>query len=170
MKRYLLSHACRYGDPPATRARRTFLKGVLTAVGALLSAGLLKPLHALAAEWPKTAFESGKIEGTLQNLFGVTQTTASASIKITAPYQAENGATVRLAVSADLPNVSTIAVLVEKNERPLIMAMNFSGAQPYLSLRMKMAQTSDVYVVVKSQGKLYSAKQNIKVTVGGCGG
>jgi len=35
---------------------------------------------------------------------------------------------------------------------------------------MKMAQTSDVYVIVKSGGKLYSTKQNIKVTVGGCGG
>jgi predicted secreted protein len=34
---------------------------------------------------------------------------------------------------------------------------------------MKMAETSDVRVVVKSQGKLYSAKQNIKIVEGGCG-
>ena len=40
----------------------------------------------------------------------------------------------------------------------------------YFSARMKMAQTSDVVAVVKSGGKLYSARQNIKVTVGGCGG
>jgi len=150
-------------------ARRNLFKGALVAT-AWLAAGVLKPLRALAAEWPKTGFESRKIEDSLQHLFGITQTTPSASIKITAPYQAENGATVRLAATTDLPNVSTIAVFVEKNERPLIMAMNFSGAQAYLSLRMKMAQTSDVYVVAKSQGKLYSAKQSIKVTVGGCGG
>jgi len=152
------------------RARRAFLKNSLVAACAWLAGSLIKPLRALAAEWPKTAFESHKIEETLQNLFGNTQMTPSASIRITAPYQAENGATVRLAATADLPHVSSIAVLVEKNERPLIMAMSFNGAQPYVSLRMKMAQTSDVYVVVKSQGKLYSAKQNIKVTVGGCGG
>ncbi len=152
------------------RARRTFLKGSVVAVAAWLGTGVLKPLHALAAEWPKTAFEAHKIDETLQNLFGTSQITPSASIKITAPYQAENGATVHCAVFADLPNVSTVAILVEKNEHPLIVAMNFSGALPYLSLRMKMAQTSDVYAVVKSQGKLYSAKQNIKVTVGGCGG
>ena len=33
-----------------------------------------------------------------------------------------------------------------------------------------MAQTSDVHVVVKAGGKLYSAKAAIKVTAGGCGG
>ena len=46
----------------------------------------------------------------------------------------------------------------------------FPGAEGYFSARMKMAQTSDVYAVVKSGGKLYMAKQNIKVTVGGCWG
>ncbi len=153
-----------------TRARRTFLKSSLAVVGAWLATGFISPLRALAAQWAKTAFESRKLEDALQNLFGPTQTTPSASIRITAPYQAENGASVRLAVTTDLPNVNTIAVLIEKNERPLVTAMNVSGAQPYLSLRMKMAQSSDVHVVVKSQGKLYSAKQNIKVTVGGCGG
>jgi sulfur-oxidizing protein SoxY len=33
-----------------------------------------------------------------------------------------------------------------------------------------MGQTSDVHAVLKSGGKLYSAKQTVKVTAGGCGG
>jgi len=37
-------------------------------------------------------------------------------------------------------------------------------------LRLKMAHSSDVHVIARSQGKLYSAKQNIKVTIGGCDG
>jgi sulfur-oxidizing protein SoxY len=151
-------------------SRRRILQGGLAALATWCVAGLLKPLRAVAAEWSKSAFESRKLDDALQHLFGATDATPSASIRITAPYQAENGATVRFEVSTDLPNVSTIAVLVEKNERPLVMAMTFSGAQPFVSLRMKMAQSSDVHAVVKSQGKLYSAKQNIKVTVGGCGG
>ncbi len=150
--------------------RRTFLNGSVAVLAGWLVAGLLNPLRLLAADWPKPAFESRKVEEALQSLFGVSQTTPSASVHIIASTQAENGATVPFAVATDLPDVSTIAVLVEKNERPLIMAMNFFGAQPYLSLRMKMAQTSDVYAIVRSQGKLYSAKLNIKVTVGGCGG
>jgi sulfur-oxidizing protein SoxY len=150
----------------AVTSRRTVLKGALAALGAWV----LVPWRALAAEWSKPAFESRKVEEALQNLFGATQATPSASIRIVAPQQAENGATVRFEVSTTLPNTSTIAVLVEKNERPLVLAMHVNGAQPFVSLRMKMAQSSDVHAIVKSQGKLYSAKQNIKVTIGGCGG
>ena len=73
-------------------------------------------------------------------------------------------------MSAEMPNVEAIAVLVEKNPSPLIVYTTFAGAEGYLSVRLKMAETSDVYAVVKSGGKLYMAKQNIKVTVGGCGG
>ncbi|MHB1142279.1 MAG: thiosulfate oxidation carrier protein SoxY [Sulfuricaulis sp.] len=47
---------------------------------------------------------------------------------------------------------------------------SFAGADGYFSARMKMGQTSDVVAVVKAGGKLYTAKQNVKVTVGGCGG
>ncbi len=153
----------------ANRSRRVFLKNGLALAAIGFASYLLKPLRALAAEWPKNAFESKKIDEALQSLFGGAQATTSASIRINAPYQAENGATVRFVATIDLPNVSTVAVLVEKNERPLVMTMNYAGAEPYISLRLKMAQTSDVYVVAKSQGKLYIAKQNIKVTVGGCG-
>ena len=47
---------------------------------------------------------------------------------------------------------------------------HFSGAEGYFSARMKMGKTSDVKVYVKSGGKLHMASQQIKVTVGGCGG
>lgn len=149
-------------------ARRVFLKGGLAVVTGWVVAGLLKPLRAFAAEWPKIAFESRKIEDTLRNLFGTSQTSPSASIKITAPSEAENGAFVRCAVSVDLPDVTTVAVLVERNPVPLVTAMNFNGAKAYLTLGMKMAQTSDVYAIAKSHGELYSAKQNIQVVVSGC--
>jgi len=36
--------------------------------------------------------------------------------------------------------------------------------------RVKMGQTSDVYAVVKADGKFYMAKKEVKVTLGGCGG
>lgn len=152
--------------------RRTFLKSglALGLVSAAAAAGLLKPARVLAAEWPKGAFEAKKLEEAIQNLFGSAQATASGSIRIKAPLQAENGAVVPIAVTADLPNVQSIALLVEKNNQPLIANVNLSGAEGYFSARMKMGQTSDVHVIVKSGGKLYSARQNIKVTVGGCGG
>ena len=152
--------------------RRTFLKGTLatSVVAVAAGAGLLKPARVLAAEWPKNAFDAKSVEDTLKSLYGNGQAAASGAIKIKAPIQAENGAVVPISVSTTLPNVESIAVLFEKNERPLVCSVSLKGADGYFSARMKMGSTSDVHCVVKSGGKLYSAKQNIKVTVGGCGG
>jgi sulfur-oxidizing protein SoxY len=36
--------------------------------------------------------------------------------------------------------------------------------------RIKLAEQSDITVVVKANGKLYSATKFVKVTKGGCGG
>jgi sulfur-oxidizing protein SoxY len=152
--------------------RRTFLKSTLagTALTVAAAAGLLKPARVLAAEWPKAAFDAEKIEAALQALYGSGQAAPSGSIKIKAQLQAETGDQVPISVTADLPNVEAISIYVEKNARPLVANVSLSGAEPYFNTRMKMGQTSDVHVVCKSAGKLYSAKQTIKVTVGGCGG
>ncbi|MEK7796965.1 MAG: thiosulfate oxidation carrier protein SoxY [Pseudomonadota bacterium] len=157
---------------PQQATRRTFLKATLgaSAVGLAASAGLLTPTRVLAAEWPKNAFDAKSIADALKDLYGASASTASGSIKIKAPIQAENGAVVPIAVSANLPNVQGLAVFVEKNAQPLVASVALTGAAGYFSARMKMGQTSDVHVVCKAGGKLYSAKQTIKVTVGGCGG
>jgi sulfur-oxidizing protein SoxY len=152
-------------------SRRSFLKSSLavSALGLLASAGMLRPSRAQAAEWPKGAFEAKKIDDAIKGVFGSSVTSPSVAVKIDALPNAENGAVVSISVSVDIPNVEAIAIFVEKNNSPLIAYATFSGAEPYLAARMKMAQTSDVHVVAKAGGKLYSAKQNIKVTVGGCG-
>ena len=152
--------------------RRLFLKNTL-ATAVLLgagSAGLFRPGWAFAAEWPKDAFSAKKLDEAINALFGSSQTSPSAAIKLKVPTQAENSAQVQIQVLADMPNVEAIAVFVEKNPAPLIAHASFAGAEGYFSARMKMAQTSDVVAVVKAGGKLYSARQNVKVTAGGCGG
>jgi sulfur-oxidizing protein SoxY len=138
--------------------------------GLAAAAGLLKPTHVLAAEWPKGAFDAKSVEDSLKTLFGNAASSVSGSVKIKASPQAENAATVPITVSADMPNVEAVSIFVEKNDFPLICNATMSGAEGYLHARMKMRQTSDVLVVVKSGGQLFTAKQNIKVTVGGCGG
>lgn len=148
--------------------RREFLKNSFAVLSACVLGGLMKPLRALAGGWPRVAFESHGIDETLRSLFGTALTTPSTSITITAPAKAENGALVRCAVAADLPDVTSVAVLVERNPIPLVTAMSFNGAKAYLALGMKMAQTSDVYAIARSQGKLYSARQNIQVVLSGC--
>ena len=156
-----------------TLNRRTFLKGTL-AGGVLTvaaSAGLLKPTQVLAAAWPKSAFDAKTTDAAISGLYGNATVAPNLAIKIEAPLQAENGAVVPITVSTTLPNVESIAILVEKNATPLICNVALmNGAQGYFKVRMKMGKTSDVKVIVKAGGKLHSASQQIKVTVGGCGG
>ncbi len=152
--------------------RRSFLKGTLagSAVAVAVGAGLLSPRAVLAA-WPKAAFEAKSVNDAMKGLFGSADNTPSGDIKIKAPDIAENGAVVPVSVSTSLGKVDSIAVIAEKNGTPL--ASNFrlgASAIPNVSTRIKMGKTSDVIAVVKANGKAYSARKNVKVTIGGCGG
>jgi len=44
------------------------------------------------------------------------------------------------------------------------------NAEADISMRVKMGQSSDVYALVKADGKFYMTKKEVKVTLGGCGG
>ena len=152
--------------------RRTFLQSTLagSVLAVAASAGLLTPIRVLAAAWPAGAFEAKTIDDALKSLYGTTTTVDSKAITITAPPQAENSAVVPITVSTTLPNVESIAILVAGNPNPLVANATLFGAAGFFSARMKMGKTSDVKVIVKSGGKLHVATQQIKVTVGGCGG
>jgi len=152
--------------------RRTFLKRSLagSAVAIAASAGLLSPQIVMAA-WPKAAFEAKKVDQVMSGLFGSADNNPSNDIKIKAPDIAENGAVVPVTVSSSLQGVESIAIIASKNGTPL--AANFklgSGAKADVSTRIKMGKTSDIIAVVKSGGKAYTARKNVKVTIGGCGG
>lgn len=44
------------------------------------------------------------------------------------------------------------------------------ATEGFISTRIKMGQSSNVIAVVKADGKLHSARKEVKVTIGGCGG
>ncbi|MEJ2622801.1 MAG: thiosulfate oxidation carrier protein SoxY [Candidatus Thiodiazotropha sp.] len=152
--------------------RRIFLKRSLAAgsVGVAAATGLLAPQQVLAA-WNKAAFESKEINGALSALLGSSDMSESADIKVKAPDIAENGAVVPITVDAGMEGVESIAIIASNNPVPLVA--NFvmgPGATGFVSTRIKMGKTGDVIGVVKAGGKLYSAKKEVKVTIGGCGG
>lgn len=152
--------------------RRTLLKaGMATGTLAIATAaGLLTPRHVLAA-WPEKAFKAKKYPDALQALTGTDQLTDSNSIKVKAPDIAENGAVVSVTVTTSLPNVENISMFVPVNAFPLSASYDMSTATDgFITGRIKMAKTSDVIAVVKADGKLYTAKKTVKVTLGGCGG
>lgn len=144
-------------------------RGLLGALAAVLVAGLLKPVLALAA-WNKEAFGAKSAADALKGL-GAASPEPSKDIVIEAPEIAENGAVVPVEITSNIPGTTHIAVVIEKNPFPLAARFEFKeGALPFVKLNAKMGETSDVRVVASAGGRHYSAAKEIKVTIGGCGG
>ncbi len=153
-------------------ARRTVLRGAgsLGALSALVLAGVLKPTAVYAADWNKAAFEAKDTAGALKGM-GAAASADSKDLILKVPDIAENGAVVPVDVLSNIPNTTSIAILVEKNPQPLCAQFDFAnGALPEVAARLKMGQTSLVKAVAKADGKFYTAQKEVKVTVGGCGG
>ena len=152
--------------------RREFLT-VLT--GALVAAML--PINALAellnqtwnSAWNKAAFEATKLDEATKGL-NISTETSSKYIEIIAPDRAENGAVVQIEITSNIANTESITVLVEHNPTPLIGTFSFSnGALPFVITRIKMAEDSDVKVIVKADGKFFTASKKVVVLENGCG-
>ncbi|MGD2117766.1 MAG: thiosulfate oxidation carrier protein SoxY [Chromatiales bacterium] len=157
---------------PNRTTRRLFLKTSIAAstLGVALGAGLLSPRTVMAA-WPAEAFKARKTQQALQALMGNESTSPSESITIKAPDIAENGAVVPVTIDTSINGAESIALIASNNATPLVASFNLGkGAQGYVSTRIKMGKTGDVVAVVKSGGKLFSARKGVKVTIGGCGG
>jgi sulfur-oxidizing protein SoxY len=88
-----------------------------------------------------------------------------------APDIAENGAVVPVEIESALPNTRAIAIVVEKN--PHALSANFSipdGTDAFVATRVKVAETSNLYALVKTDTGYFYATKLVKVTLGGCGG
>ena len=152
--------------------RRILLKSSLaaSATGMAISAGLLTPKAVLAA-WNTAAFDAKDVNSALTGVFGNADATDSDKIKLKAPDVAENGASVTITVDSKLAKTESISILVSGNATPLSATFNLGAkTEGYITTNIKMGKSSDVVAVVKADGKLYSTKQQVKVTIGGCGG
>jgi sulfur-oxidizing protein SoxY len=140
-------------------------KTLLGAAAALL----LKPFAALAA-WNKDAFGAKTPADALKSL-GVAGAQPSKDLVIDAPQIAENGAVVPIEIESRIPGTTSLTVLIDKNPFPLNSRFTFlDGALPFVKLNAKMGETSEVRVLAQAGGRYYAASQEIKVTIGGCGG
>ncbi len=148
--------------------RRTMLSRSAEVAALLAGAGLLP--QPAQAEWAKSAFEAKSAGDALKALAGATPT-ESKDVVLTAPDIAENGAVVPVGVTSAIPKTESIAILVEKNPNMLAAVFDIPpGTDPAVTTRIKMGQSSNVYALVKADGKYYVATKEIRVTLGGCGG
>lgn len=152
--------------------RRDVLKagGGAAVYSALASMGFSAANPALANTYKKDWFETRSIADTLK-VMGVGSPVNSADVVITSPDIAENGAVVPVGVASKIAKTEMIAVMVEKNPAMMAGFYEFTpNADADISMRVKMGQSSDVYALVKADGKFFVAKKEVKVTLGGCGG
>jgi len=145
--------------------RRILLKLI-----ALAGAAFAVPRRLFAA-WPERAFAAEKAADALSALAPGVTPKPSDRLRLKVPLIAENGALVPVTVSTDIENVSRIAVIIDKNPNPLAAAFELTPASiPEIALRFKMNETSAVMAVVEADGEIYTASQEVKVTLRGCGG
>jgi len=154
--------------------RRAALKtGSATAVfGMFVAAGLVRPTDAYAqAAWNQGAFAAKGLDATVKALGGATPVQTKDMSWGSTPEIAENGAVVPVTVVSNLPKTESIAILVEKNPNTLSAVFNIpAGTDANVGTRLKLGETSNVYALIKADGKYYVAQREIKVTLGGCGG
>lgn len=151
--------------------RRCLLRGAVSSatLAVAVAAGLMRPRAILAAEIPRYFDAANSLSAALHAL-RASNPAYSPAIRILAPDIAEDGASVFVDFACALPNVDTVAIFADRNPQPLLAAFHLEPeVLPALQMRVKVHQTSNVWVFVRSNGQFYKAAKGVKVTIGGCG-
>jgi len=128
--------------------------------------------------WNGAAFAAAKEAAEDIAKFTGGKTPEKGKIAIELPEIAENGNTVPLSVSVDLPMtadnyVSEVLVVADGNPRPGVATFQFTPAsgKAEAATRIRLATTQNIIVVAKtSGGQFFTDQKLVKVTIGGCGG
>lgn len=148
-----------------TQSKRDFLRAAsIAAVAAVIA-------PRMASATPSEVAEE------IRKLYG-DRSFASGRIKLDAPQIAENGLMVPIGVEVESPMtpqdyVKSVHVFAEGNPAPGVVSYRFmpEAGRAAATMRMRLAQTQNIVVLAEmSNGEIFSARQQITVTVGGCGG
>lgn len=144
--------------------RRTLLKAGLQAG----LTGLLLPLGARAA-YPTKAFLAKEVPEALREVFGSADIGPGDGIDIEAPHIASDARMVPVRVSSRYDNTESITLVVSGNESPFTAHFKLYEAQKFVSTRVRMSATSDLLVIVKADGNLYTGTRPVRVGRNSCG-
>lgn len=126
----------------------------------------------------RTAFaDAAAVEKSIAEVVG-DKTLNEGRVSLTLPEIAENGSKVPMEIQVESPmtesdHVKAVHVFAEGNPEPDVATFRFTPAngRAWASTRIRLAQTQDVVAVAEmSDGSMYSARQEVRVTIGGCGG
>lgn len=143
--------------------RRTALMAPLVAI-----AGALVARNAFATADQAKEWLAGHAKGTPKD----------GKVTLKAPEIAENGNAVPLTVSVESgmtekSYVKAIYVAADGNPNPGVAVFELTplSGKAEIALRVRLQQTEKIVAVAEmSDGSLYTASREVKVTIGGCGG
>ncbi|SLN32681.1 sulfur oxidation protein SoxY [Roseivivax jejudonensis] len=127
-------------------------------------------LGAFAATFVLPKFAFAATEDAIAEFTGGAAT-GQGDLTLTAPEIAENGNTVPIEI--DAPGAEAVLILAAGNPNPDVATFHFGplAGSHVASTRIRLAGTQDVVAVAKmSDGSFVEARQEVKVTIGGCGG
>lgn len=144
-------------------------RSVMIAAGAAAAAVLLGPRLASAT--------SAQVEAEIAKLYAG-KALSEGKIKLDLPTIAENGLVVPLnfeveSAMTDKDHVKAVHVFADGNPNPGVASFYFTPMMPKAAaqFRLRLAQTQNIVAVAEmSDGTLHTAKREVKVTIGGCGG
>lgn len=127
---------------------------------------------------PTAAFATPeKVAAEIKKLFG-DKKLLDGKIKIDLPSIAENGLVVPLSFEVESPmtekdHVKSVHFFAEGNPSVGVASFNFSPLAPKAAaaIRIRLAKSQEIVAVAEmSNGEVYTARKEVKVTIGGCGG
>ena len=146
-----------------TRRSALGFAGTCIVAVALAPGSALATPEAVAAEVKKLIGDRKAIEG---------------KIKLDLPSIAENGLVVPLNFEVESPMtdkdyVKAVHIFAEGNPNVGVASFHFTPMIPKAAgaIRIRLAQTQNVVAYAEmSNGDVYTARKEVKVTIGGCGG
>ncbi len=133
---------------------------------------------AAIALMPAVAFATpDKVAEEIKKLYGA-KALKEGKVKLDLPSIAENGLVVPLNFEVESPMSATdyvkaVHIWADGNPSPGIASFRFTPMAPKAAaqIRIRLAKTQNIVAVAEmSNGDLYTAKKEVKVTIGGCGG
>lgn len=131
-------------------------------------AGTLLPRAALA-QYPTSAFLAKETPEALREIFGTADIGDSDKIEIEAPHIASDANMVPVRIRSGFADTESISLVVAGNESPFTAHFRLYESQNFVSTRVRMSDTSELLVVVKADGALYTGRRSVRVGRNQCG-
>lgn len=142
--------------------RRNLVRG-LVAMPIAWAVLALKPIKAMAGEWPQALFNAPTSQAAL-GLLQAGTALPGPRILLDVAEIVEDGDRVVVRVMSTLPSTDQITLLADTELKPVLAQFNISpDLEPDITTHIRLSGTGTLRAVVRAGGKIYSVTKEVKV-------